>query len=373
MYLKSITPIAVRLPLSKPFKMAGVSMTATENLLVRIEDDAGHVGWGEACSAPTMTGETAAGMVAAVRYLAPQLEGTAVEDMDEFNARLDLLMYGNHGAKSAIETAAYDLYGKRLGLPLYELIGGRQRASVPVLWMLAAADLELDRPEARRKHDEGFQAFKVKVAVKAGAEGVARDLERAQSIRQAIGSAVQISADANQGYSREDALGFVQGTDEAVLDFFEQPVAGHDLEGMQMIARASRVPIGADEGIHSLADIERHAALKAAQGVSLKTIKLGGVAGVMEAGRKTDAMGMKINLAGKIADSSIASAAIAHLALALPQIEWGVSVTNQYLAADLVDAPLQVTAGHVAPADAPGLGIAVNEARVAEYVYMPAY
>jgi L-alanine-DL-glutamate epimerase-like enolase superfamily enzyme len=369
MYLKTIAPIAVRLPLAKPIKMAGVSMSATENLLVRIEDDAGNVGWGEACSAPTMTGETAAGMVAAVRYLAPQLEGTSVEDIGELVARLERLMYGNPGAKSAIEIAAYDLLGQRLDLPLYELLGGKKRDSTPVLWMLAAADLELDRPEARRKRDEGFQSFKVKVAVKGGREGVARDLERAQSIRQAIGGGVQISADANQGYSREDALGFVQGADESVLDFFEQPVAGHDLEGMQAIARASRVPIGADEGIHSLADIERHAAAGAAQGVSLKTIKLGGVAGVASAAQQADALGMKINLAGKIADSSIASAAIAHLAVALPQIDWGVSVTNQYLAQDLTRDPLLVKAGRITPTSAAGLGIRVDEGQVSRFAY----
>ena len=113
MYLKSIRPVAVRLPLSKPIKMAGVSMSATENLLVRIEDDIGNFGWGEACSAPTMTGETAAGMIAAVRYLAPQLEGISVDSIDELVARLDQFLYGNTGAKSAIEIAAYDLLGKR--------------------------------------------------------------------------------------------------------------------------------------------------------------------------------------------------------------------------------------------------------------------
>ena len=371
MRLKSVTPIAVRLPLQKPIKMAGAEMTATENLLVRLEDESGQVGWGEACSAPTMTGETAGGMVAAVRYLAPQLEGWDFDDMAALTARLDSLLYCNLAAKSAIETAAYDLIGKRLGQPLYELLGGRKRDRAPILWMLAAADLDRDRPEARAKHDEGFKAFKVKVAVKAGRDGVARDLERTQSIRQAIGSRVQISADANQGYSRDEAIQFAQGTDETVLDFFEQPVIGSDIEGMAAVARATRVPIGADEGIHSLGDIERHHAARAAQGVSLKTIKLGGLGGVVAAAEKTDGLGMKVNLAGKIADSSIASAAIAHLAVSLPQIDWGVSVTNQYLADDVTGAPLRVEAGHLTPSDAPGLGIAVDEARVAKFVYRP--
>ena len=88
----------------------------------------------------------------------------------------------------------------------------------------------------------------------------------------------------------------------AGLDFIEQPLAAHDLDGTAEVARATRVPVSADEGIHSLADIERHHATGAARGASLKTIKLGGLGAVMTAGRRLDALGMHVNLAGKIAE-----------------------------------------------------------------------
>lgn len=370
--IRSLTPIAIRLPLTEQIKMAGLHMTETENLLVRMEDESGRVGWGEACSAPTMTGETAAGMLAAVTYLTPHLQGLAIEDASALAPLMDRLLYANWAAKSAIETAAFDLMGKCRDLPVYEMLGGKQRASTPILWMLAAGDLETDTRQAQRKLQEGFQAFKVKVAVRTDTDSAARDWERVVSVRQATGDGPQISADANQGYSRDQGLAFARAADAAVLDFFEQPVAAHDLDAMQAIAAAGHVPIGADEGIHSLEDIETHAAHKAAQGVSLKTIKLGGLSAVMNAARRADALGMKINLAGKVADSSIASAAIAHLAVALPQIAWGTSITNQYLARDLAKEPIAVLHGQMAPPEAPGLGIEVDEDDVASFAFRPA-
>lgn len=369
MLFKSITPIAVRLPLATPIKMSGVTIATADNLLVRIEDDTGAVGWGESTAAPTMTGETTAGMMAAVNYMAPQLLGMPFDDVAALNARLDALMYGNTAAKSAIETATHDLLGKRLGVPVHELLGGRRRDRATVLWMLAAGDLERDVSEASRKHDDGFASFKVKVGADAG--GVPADVARVQRVRAAVGREVQISADANQGYTREQGIDFARRVDSETLDFFEQPVSGRDLAAMQAIARAGTVPLGADEGIHNLDDIERHAATGAAQGLSLKPIKLGGLQAVMTAAARADALGLKLNLAGKVADSSIASAAIAHLAVALPQLDWAVSITSQYLAQDLVRAPLRVHAGQVAPADAPGLGVEVDEDRVARFAYRP--
>ena len=369
--LAALSAVAVRLPLERPIKMAGVTIAASENVIVRIIDDLGQIGWGEACSAPTMTGETAAGMLAAIRYLQPQIEGAAIADLAQLPLLLDRLLYGNWAAKSAIEMATYDLVGRRLGLPVYALLGGRRRRDIPVLFMLAAGDMAAEAKEARKKFDLGFRAFKVKVGTGRGLDDVARDLERTANVRAAVGAGAQISADANQGYSRAEGLAFAADADLAILDFFEQPVMAGDLASMRAIAEASRVPIGADEGIHGLSDIERHAAQQAAHGVSLKTIKLGGLSGVMEAGRICERSEMKVNLAGKVADSSIASAAIAHLATALPRIEWGVSVTNQYLSEDVTAAPLRVRRGHVAPAEAPGLGIEVDETRVGALSFTP--
>jgi L-alanine-DL-glutamate epimerase-like enolase superfamily enzyme len=133
---------------------------------------------------------------------------------------------------------------------------------------------------------------------------------------------------------------------------------------MALVAAATPVAIGADEGIHSHEDIERHHDLGAARGASLKTIKLGGVSQVMVAGRRMQELGMSVNLAGKVADSSVASAAIVQLGAALPQIDWDVSVTCQYLAEDVAIEPIRFEHGHVRLSDRPGIGIEVDEAKL---------
>jgi L-alanine-DL-glutamate epimerase-like enolase superfamily enzyme len=358
--IRTVTPYWISLPLLKPIKMSSVTIKTTENLLVRVEDTDGHVGWGEAASAPTMTGDFPEGMVAAVQWMKLSVEGMEVEGLSGFAKRIDGLIYGNEWPKSAIDMAVHDLAGKRAGVPTAELLGGVVRRDIPVLFMLAEADRVKDLDMARRKIDEGFVSFKVKI----GTTSVEADLDRCAAVRELLGKSVRISADANQGYSREQALQFAKGAAAAGLDFIEQPIDGHDVEGMALVAAATPVPLGADEGIHSHADIERHHQMKAAKGASLKTIKLGGMSPVMVAGKRMQALGMSVNLAGKIADSSVASAGIVQLAAALPQIDWDTSVTCQYLAEDIAKAPVAVERGHVRLSDKPGLGLEIDEAKL---------
>ncbi len=360
MRIRSVTPLWISLPLTEPLKMANQLIRTADNLLVRVEDTDGHVGWGEASSAPTMTGETPESMVAAVNFMRPQIEGMEVENVTGFGRRIDALMYGNAAAKSALDMAAYDLAGKRQKKPVAELLGGMVREKIPVLWMLAANKLQPDVAAAQRMAADGFIAFKVKI----GSATPEADLERASAVREALGPGAHISADANQGYSREAALRFARGAEAAGLDFVEQPVAWHDIEAMAAVAAATPVPIGTDEGVHSIEDIEKHHARKAARGASLKTIKLGGLSAVMAAGRRMHALGMHVNLAGKIADSSVASAAIVHLAAALPQLDWDVSITCQYISQDIVSEPVRIAGGHAHLPDRPGLGVEVDESRL---------
>lgn len=361
--ISKIEARGVGLPLKAPIKMSSVVIDIAENMIVRIEDTDGTIGWGEATEAPTMTGESVPGMLAAVKYLTPLLTGLEVDDLSEIHAILDNMMYGNHGAKSAIEIALLDLAGKRAGKPLYEILGGKLRDEAPILTMLAGGDKDAEMENAKQQADEGFVAFKVKI----GALEPLQDLDRSGAARNILGSAARISADANQGYSLEEALIFAEGAADAGLDFMEQLLDYRDLEGMAACAKTSDVPLGADEGFHSISDIHAHKEIGAAHGGSLKTIKLGGAFPVMEAGRLMESMSMHVNLAGKVADSSVASAAIGHLALCLPQLDWDTSITNQYLEQDLVDDPIKITGGVVRLTDAPGLGVEPSETLIQKY------
>ena len=361
--IRRVDAIPLALPLAKPMAMSGVTVRDARNLLVRIEAADGTLGWGEAASAPTMTGDTLGGLLAAVRdHLAPALIGRNVWMRPALCRTLRRQLVGNTGAHSAIEMALLDLCGRAAGLRLVDLVGGAMRTEVAPMWLLGNATLEEDVAEALAKTREGFCGFKLKVGTKPLEAEIAATL----SLRQALGPAVPLSADANGGFALAAARRYLDRTREADLQFLEQPLDPADLRGLAALARSCAVPIGADEGIHSLADIEAQAR-RGLAGVSLKLIKLGGISAALEAASLSERLGLAINVAAKIAETSIASAAAVHLACAVASADWGVSLTHFYLAEDIVKAPLPLGAGAVALPDGPGLGVEVDERAVARF------
>jgi L-alanine-DL-glutamate epimerase-like enolase superfamily enzyme len=358
--IKIIEPIAVSLPMLKPVVMAGEEIRRADNVLVRIEADTGAVGWGEAAAAPVMTGETLESIVSAVHYLDSALRGRDAADIASALKAMDARMYGNHGAKAAIEIALHDLAGRATGKPVHALLGDKKRSRMPLLGVIGGGDYDGDLRDADKKKTAGFTAYKIKV----GIDTPENDAARTRDICKVLGSGMLISADANQGFTTEQALVYVRAVNGSGLDFFEQPVAADDLDGMAAVAAATDVAIGADEGIHSLDDIKRHHERKAARGVSLKAIKLGGIRAVTEAGRLCDRLGMSVNISCKTGESSIACAAALHVASVIPNIAWGLTLTHTGLAEDVMAQPIPTAKGHVDSLDRPGLGIEVDEDRV---------
>lgn len=365
MKIKRIEALAVSLPMSKPLKMAFEEVKSAENVLARVEADDGIVGWGGAGAAPTMTGETVASMSAAIRYLAPRLEGMDLEDIPAVMKRAGNYLFYNNSAKSVIEIALNDALGRAQGKPAHDLLGGKRRDRVAILRMVGTGKgTEADIDDALRAKAEGHVAFKIKVGVADPRE----DAERTRRICEALnGNGLLVCADANQGYTTEQAVTYVRAVEDTTLAFFEQPVDGHDVEGMAKVARASRVKIGCDEGLHSLDDLKRHHEAGAAAGFSLKTIKLGGMRPVMEAGQLCEKLGLKVNLASKMAETGINTAALLHLAAALPAVDWGVGLSSQYLVDDILKTPHAFERGHVTVPKGNGLGIEVDEAKVRRY------
>jgi muconate cycloisomerase len=361
--IQRVEAIPVALPLSKPMRMAGVTIAHAHNLLVRIESADGTLGWGEGASAPTMTGDTLGGLVCAARdHLAPLLTGEDAWQRPMLVRRLRAALLGNTGAHSAVELALIDLAARSAGLPAIELMGGALRKVVAPMWLLGNATPEEDIAEAQAKQRQGFDFFKLKVGAKAPAE----DIATTHAVRKALTAAVPICADANCGFTSAMAKHYLHETRDAGLLFLEQPLGPSDVKGLTALARFSPIPIGADEGIHSVADIEAHAD-GGAGGVSLKLIKLGGFSAALEAATRAHRLGLALNIAAKIAESSIASAATIHLACAVPTIEWGVSLTHFYLAEDIVRTPLLLRNGLVKLPATPGLGVDIDEDAVARY------
>jgi muconate cycloisomerase len=361
--IRRIDAIPVALPLKSPMKMAGITITRAGNLLVRVESTGGEVGWGEAPSAPTMTGDTLGSLVAAVRdHLAPALIGKDAWPNHDHRPMLQRALVGNTGAHSAVEMALFDMAGHASRTRLIDLAMAKPaRREVAPMWLLGNATPEQDIAEARTRQAEGFDFFKLKIGVKPLAEEIAA----AHAVRRALPHAT-LCADANCGLTLAAARRYMERTRDANLAFVEQPLPADDLAGLKALARATKVPIGMDESIQSLADIE---AVKrvGAKGVSLKLIKLGGFRAALAAGKLCRTLGLKINVAAKIAESSIGTAAAVHLACAVPNVDWGVSLTNLYLAEDIVTTPIALRGGVVTLPQGHGLGVEVDEVAVSRF------
>jgi L-alanine-DL-glutamate epimerase-like enolase superfamily enzyme len=360
--IRRVDAIPVALPLKTPMKMSAETITAAQNLLVRIEAADGSVGWGEAASAPTMTGDTQGGLIAAVRdHLAPMLVGKDARDWMAIRPALHRALLGNGGAHSAVEMAVLDLIGRASGKRLIDLVARPRRSGVKPMWLLGNKTADEDVAEAHTRQKEGFDFFKLKIGVKP----LAKEVTIAFAVREALPK-TPLCADANCGLTLAAACSYVEKTKKARLMFVEQPLAYDDIEGLKKLARGTKVPIGVDEGIHSRADIET-SAKAGAGGVSLKLIKLGGIIAAIEAGKLCQRLGLSVNIAAKIAESSISSAAALHLACAVPKADWGVSLTHFYLAEDIVRRPLALKNGLVALPEGPGLGVEVDEAAVERF------
>ena len=364
MKIERIEAIPVSLPLAKTVHMAGAEVATSQNVVVRIETDGGLTGWGECASSPSFSGETQGGILAAIDgFLAPALLGEDPMRREALAAAMERKLAGNHGAKAAVDIALFDLAGQALGGPVWELLGGRTRDGARVFWHLANADPEADALEAAARARDGFTCFKLKV----GTTTVERDVAAALRVREAIGPACDLGADANQAWGVAEALRFARGAEPARLCFFEQPVPAADLAGMAAIARAGSVPILADEGIFSAADVLAHAREGAAQIVSVKLLKAGGFTGALRAIHAAETVRLPLHLTGKVAESSIATAALVHLALAVCELQYGVGITNHYLREDLVADPIRAARGHVSVPERPGLGITVDEERLRRF------
>jgi muconate cycloisomerase len=263
--------------------------------------------------------------------------------------------------------ALTDLVARTLRVPMAALLGGLFRDSVEPMWLLGNASTEKNVDEARRKREEGYTFFKLKTGSKPALE----EAECAVAVRKAIGPQARLCADANSGYTPAAARQFVTHSADASMFFLEQPFPSGDMDALGALARESAVPICSDQSVHTIADIETHAD-RGVRGVALKLLKLGGIEQTLKAAAVCEARGLNMVIAAKVAESSIASAAIAHVACAVPLIDWGVSLTHVYLAEDVVKTKLAMTNGRVALPDGAGFGLTVDEAAVERFRVRPA-
>lgn len=325
MKIKAAELYPLSIPLKAPIKMSGETVTHANTLLLRIVDDEGREGWGEASAAPLMTGETLGSLLANTAYLLRRVKDVEWSDPRDIERVESRGLYSNASAKSCVELALLDIlaqiekeslsaFVRRVsGIPSNE-----QPKPLSILRMLGGT-LEQEIADAIALRAQGYRHWKIKV----GLLGLQRDLERVAAICEVL-EGDTISADANGAFSLADASVFCASPLTSKLSFVEQPIAStHAIADFAALKAASPLPIGLDESIHGLDEIDAFAGAGAMDGASLKLIKLGGVLPGVRAALALQKRALKLNLACKVAETSLSAAATASIGFAVNNAPWG--------------------------------------------------
>lgn len=363
----AVRVILADIPVRRPHAMSFTTLQTMNFVFVRLETRDGLVGWGEAAclGGPTWSEESAESVAATIeRYIAPWLPGRDAAGIESLRTEMARRVQGNPFAKAAVEMALWDLNGRALGVPVHRLLGGRVRDRVPLSWSLAVADAGAEVEEAREKVARGHRIFKIKTA----AHPLADDLRRIEAIRAAVGPAVSLRADANQGWDRPTALKAIHAMRPYDLDFVEQPLPRWDLEGMAELGRRVEVPVMADESCFSPHDALTIARLGGVSILGLKVTKSAGLLGTMAIARIAEAAGLGCYV-GCMIETSLGTAAYLQVALAATPVTWGCELFGPLLlAGDVTREPVRYAEGAILALDGPGLGVDVDETALKEWI-----
>lgn len=358
----------VAVPLVGPgFRNAYITKTVQKSALVRLTARDGSVGLGNIDPSPGYSVETIEQSLAAMRgRLAPLLQGMDAGNLHRLSAAMDACLPGYLDAKAAMEMACVDLLSRRLGVPVHQFLGGavvdrlRFNAWIGILPPDEAA------AEARKWFDRGFRSAKVKVG-----GGIQADRDRLMAVREAVGPTMALRADANAGYSVEDAIALGRLLEPFEMQLLEQPVADDDLAGMARVRQAIGIPVMADESITDHASLVAVIRANCADIVKLKVMKQGGFLTCRRMLETAAAAGMKVVIGhgfglgvNTVAEIMLASTSSA----VLPGLE---CVGPLKTADDIVTHKLDLSRGELPLPGGPGLGVSLDEDKLARYTVAP--
>lgn len=379
--IASVSTVVVHLPTRREHKWTGLTEPIGRYILTRMTDEDGRVGWGEAAALKDWGGEfgryfgESAAIVELVvdRYLAPAVKGADPANIVELHARMDAVIKGYPYAKAAVEFAAYDLAGKRLGVPVHVLLGGCARRQVPVTHSIGLISIDEAEKEAAQVAAEGIRTIKIKIG------GDPRhDVAMVRAVRNAAGTDMDICVDANEGYKTPgEAVVILREMEKYRLKYAEQPCMG--IERIAEVARALDTPVMADESAWNAHDALQIAEQHAIDIVSIYTTKPGGLYRAMEVAAVCRAAGIACNVNGSI-ETGVGNLANIQFAAAAPAVTLScvvpVSTPAEYLKGsiagiyykdDLIREPMMLVDGAIEVPFAPGMGIDVDETKIEKY------
>ncbi|KZO00737.1 dipeptide epimerase [Bacillus badius] len=360
MKITAIHLYAAHFPLHTPFIVSYHTYDYMPSIIVKVETDEGITGYGESVADEHVTGETWEGAFYTLKNtLAPAVIGKNPLELEKLHDIMNKTVYGAPAAKAAIDIACFDILGKKLGQPVYQLIGGRYHNEFPITHVLSIGEPEHMAEEAAAMVEQGYQSFKMKVG-----KDVKRDVERIKAVRARVGEEIAIRVDVNQGWvNSATTLTAIRALQEANLDWLEQPVLADDMNGMAFIRSKTDIPLMVDEGLKGPREMREVIEKKAADKVNIKLMKCGGIYPAVKLAHQAEMAGLECQV-GSMVESSIGSAAGFHVAFAKKVIT-SVELTGPLkFSKDVGNLAYDVP--FIRLTDKPGLGVDVDEHTLAD-------
>ena len=381
MKITRIETIPIRLPTRRVHQWASLTTPIGVYVIIKLYTDEGIVGLGEA---PVLKdwggdhgkyfGETPQTTVHIIQdILSPALQGQDPGRFEAIHAIMDKAVKGYPYCKAAIDAALYDIVGKALRVPVYQLLGGCFRERVSIAHSLGLMEIDKAVAEALEAKSEGVKTIKLKGGVEPK-----RDVELVRQMRAAMGPDMKICVDANQGYpTPKVAVKVTNAMAQYDLFYMEQPVEG--IDAMAEVAQRVDTPIMADESAWTPQDVLQIISKKAADIISIYTTKPGGLFKAKKVAAVAEAAGLMCNVNGSV-ETGVGNAANLHLAastgiaalgcvvpVSTPKGKGKKGIAGIYYQDDIIKEAFEFRDGDILVPSKPGLGIELDDDKLKHY------
>lgn len=362
-FVQRVETVIIDLPTIRPHKLSVATMNGQVLTLVFVHCSDGIVGVGEGTTIGGLAygGESPESIKTNIdTWFAPVMVGQDATRVQALMARIGKMVRDNRFAKSAVETALLDAQGKRLGLPISELLGGRVRDRLPVAWTLASGDTARDIAEAELMLDKRrHRIFKLKI----GSRPVRDDVAHVAAIKSALGDAVSVRVDVNMAWSEGEAAFGIAALADAGCELVEQPVAS--AAALTRLMRRYPVALMADESLTGPESAFELARVQGADAFAIKLEQSGGAYNAMRVAAIADAAGIGL-YGGTMLEGAIGTVVSAHVFATFGKLQWGTELFGPLLLTEEILAePLDYSEFALTVPTGPGLGLTLDDDRVA--------
>lgn len=350
MKIREIDFFRLDMPLSVPYTIAYETVSHASNIILKLITDTSLTGWG--CAAPdfSVTGETVEDVIQSTEtVIQDRLIGCNPFRIARIIHELKKLIPNSSSAIAMVDMALYDLIARKAELPLYQILGGF-RKQIPTSITIGILPLDATLQQAKQHLKNGFTILKLK-----GGLNLSEDIEKVVKLRETLGNDFILRFDANQGYTFEQSVAFIESVKSAKLEIIEQPTCQEKDARLGKVTQAVSVPVMADESIRTLKDAFRMASNDRIDMINIKLMKMGGIFESLHINSVAKAAGLEV-MVGCLDESALGISAGLHFALSRANIEFADLDGHLDLGNDPFSGLFHLKGGILTPSEKPGLG-----------------